>query len=217
MSCRTCGGTGQVQEVRRSIFGQLMTAQPCGTCRGTGLEITDPCTVCNGQGRVLDRAEIPLDVPPGVADTMDMRVPAQGHAGVAGGDGGDLYVSLRVEPSPVFERSGQDLFAVLEVAMTQAALGAELDVETIDGAESVRLEPGTQSGEVIRVRGRGIPNLQRRGRGDLYLTVRVRTPRELKRDQRKLLEELAEARDEVAGKGVRDAGSLRHPGSGDLG
>jgi molecular chaperone DnaJ len=127
-------------------------------------------------------------------------VPGAGHEGRAGGAAGDLYLSIDVERSAVFERRGQDLFAVLDVPMPQAALGAELEVETLDGIERVSLEPGTESGSLIRLRGKGIPNLGRRGRGDLYLTVHVATPRNLKKEERRLLEQLAELSGEATGK-----------------
>jgi len=210
-TCHTCGGSGQIQEVRRSIFGQLVTAGLCRTCEGTGREIVTPCTVCGGQGRVLDRASVSVDVPAGVADGLELRVQAGGHVGRSGGPAGDLYLSLHVQPHEVFERHGQDLATVLQVEMTQAALGAEIEVETLDGSERVKLEPGTSSGTILRLKGRGIPNLNRRGRGDLFLSVDVRIPDAKDKKQRTLLSELAELRDEAAGKGAVVSGSLRHP------
>lgn len=198
--CRTCGGTGQVQDVRRSIFGTVMTARPCSTCQGTGEEILERCTECRGEGRVTSRSEMPIEIPAGVSDGLELRVPGAGHAGVAGGAPGDLYLSIRVQPHPVFERRGQDLFAELDVSMAQAALGVEAEVPTLDGSERVRVEPGTPSGTVLRLRGKGVPNLGRRGRGDLFLTVNVETPTDLDREERRLLERLAELRSEPAGK-----------------
>jgi molecular chaperone DnaJ len=212
--CRACGGAGQVQEVRRSIFGQLMTSRPCEVCEGTGLEIVQPCEGCAGDGRVPRAERIPVEIPPGVADGMELRVPGGGHAGRAGGSDGDLYVALHVESDVVFERRGQDLHAVLEVSMVQAALGTEAEVETLDGIERVRIDPGTESGTALRLRGKGIPHLRRRGRGDLYLTVHVRMPTGLERDQRELLERLGELRGEASGKGSHTPGRLRHPEAG---
>jgi molecular chaperone DnaJ len=207
--CRTCGGAGQVQDVRRSIFGTVMTSQPCPACTGTGEEILDRCERCFGEGRVRTTRSVPVEVPPGVADGLELRVPGAGNAGRAGGAVGDLYLSISVEPSPVFERKGQDLFAVLDVSVPQAALGAELDVETVDGPERLRLEPGTESGERIRLKGKGVPNLGRRGRGDLFLTVHVETPKALSKQERSLLRELAALRGEDAAK--RLPGRLRRP------
>jgi molecular chaperone DnaJ len=213
IGCRTCGGTGVVQEMRRSIFGQLMTSGECLVCRGTGLEITDPCTTCGGEGRVAAERTVPVDVPPGVADGIELRVAGAGHAGRGAGPTGDLYLTLRVEASPVFERRGQDLVAALDISMAQAALGVDVEVDTLDGAEVVRIEPGTESGSILRLRGRGIPNLNRRGRGDLFVRVNVRVPRDLKRKERELLERLAELRGEPAGKEWSRA-PLHHPGDG---
>jgi molecular chaperone DnaJ len=211
IACRTCGGVGEVQAVRRSVFGTVMTATACSTCRGTGQEILDPCDRCRGDGRVRERAAIAADIPAGVSDGMELRVQGGGHEGLLGGGPGDLYVSIAVEPAMAFERRGQDLFTVLDVRMTQAALGAEFVIETLDGPETIKIDPGTESGTVVRVKGRGVPNLNRRGRGDLYVTVHVLTPRDLSRGERKLLEELAELRDEPAGRGGRTDGELRRP------
>jgi molecular chaperone DnaJ len=211
--CHTCGGSGQVQDVRRSIFGTVMTAQPCGTCQGTGEEIVSPCSTCHGRARVAVQATIPIDIPAGVSDGMELRVGAGGHAGIAGGPQGDLYLSIRVEEDQVFERRGPDVFAVLDVPMVRAALGGEVEIETLDGPERVAIDAGTESGTTVRLRGKGIPNLGRRGRGDLFLTIAVQTPRDLSRDQRKLVEELARLRGEAAGKKSSSAGTLRRPGS----
>ena len=210
-SCRTCGGTGETQEVRRSIFGTIMTASPCRTCGGTGSEILDPCTRCRGRGRVTAPDTVTVDIPAGVAEGLELRVSGAGNAGPVGGPPGDLYVGIRVEPSLAFERRGADLFAILDVPLTQAALGAEVAFETLDGTERVRVEPGTESGELIRLRGKGVPNLNRRGRGDLYVTVHVTVPKDLKRDERKLLEQLAEARGERSTKKDPTTTELRRP------
>lgn len=207
--CHTCGGAGQVQDVRRSIFGTVMTSQPCPTCYGTGEEVLDRCERCFGEGRVRTRRSIPVDVPAGVADGLELRVPGAGNAGRATGPVGDLYLSISVDPSPVFERKGQDLYAVLDVSVSQVSLGADLEVQTVDGPERVRLEAGTESGHVIKLRGKGVPNLGRRGRGDLFLTVHVETPRGLSKQERRLLEELAALRGEDSRKGV--SGRLRRP------
>jgi molecular chaperone DnaJ len=209
--CRTCGGTGQIQDVRRSIFGTVMTAQTCPVCGGVGEEIVERCASCRGEGRLRVSRPIPVEIPAGVSDGMDLRVPGAGNAGTGGGPPGDLYLSITVEPSPVFERRGDDLAAVLEVSMVQAALGAELEVETLDGTERVRLEPGTQSGAVIQLRGKGMPHLDRRGRGDLLLTVHVRTPTDLRREERQLLERMAELRGEPVGKHAVARGTMRRP------
>jgi molecular chaperone DnaJ len=209
IACRRCGGAGEVQSVRRSIFGTVMTASPCGTCGGTGEEIPDRCERCFGEGRTRTSATVTFDVPAGVDDGMDLRVAGQGHAGVGGGPDGDLIVRLSVDPSLGFERRGQDLHAVLDVSITQAALGGKVEVETLDGPETIRIEPGTESGTILRLRGLGVPNLQRRGRGDLFVTVHVVPPADLSKEERALLERLAELRGE---RGGPLTGELRRPG-----
>ncbi len=207
--CATCGGSGQVQEMRRSIFGTVMTAQPCPTCGGTGEQVLSPCARCRGEGRVRTSTVVPADVPAGVGDGLELHVAAAGNAGRAGGPPGDLYLSIGVESSPVFDRRGQDLFATLDLSIAQAALGVDLEVETVDGPKRVKIHAGTESGTVIRLKDHGVPNLGRRGRGDLFLTVHVETPRELSKRERQLLEELAALRGEDVGKGV--PGRLRKP------
>lgn len=207
--CRSCQGTGQVQDVRRSIFGTMMTTHLCASCEGTGEEILDRCSGCRGAGRVAFERTLPVDVPSGVSDGLELRVTGVGHAGRAGGPAGDLYLSISVASSEVFERRGENLLATLDVSMVQAALGAELEVETLDGGERIKLEPGTESGTVIRLRGKGIPHLGRRGRGDLFLTVYVETPKGLKKDERALLEQLAKLRGEDAKKGLVASARLR--------
>ena len=211
-ACRTCGGTGEMQEARRSIFGTIMTASPCRTCGGTGAEILDPCTRCRGRGRIETPDTVTVDIPAGVSDGLELRVAAAGNGGPGGGPAGDLYLGIRVEPSPAFERRGQDLFAVLDVSFAQAALGAEVEFEALDGTERVRIEPGTESGELLRLRGKGVPHLNRRGRGDLYVTVHVTVPKDLRRDERKLVEQLAELRGERTGRKGSAGGRLRRPG-----
>jgi molecular chaperone DnaJ len=207
--CGTCGGTGQIQDVRRTIFGTVMTAQPCPVCGGTGEQVLSPCTTCRGEGRLRSSAVVPVDVPAGVSDGLELHVAGAGNAGRAGGGPGDLYLSISVEPSRVFERRGHDLFATLDVSVAQAALGVELEVETVDGPERVKVPAGTESGSVLRLKDHGVPNLGRRGRGDLFLTVHVETPRNLSRKERALLEDLAALRGEDVGKGV--PGRLRKP------
>ena len=209
--CTRCGGSGEIQEMQRSIFGTIMTAHPCPQCEGVGEEVESPCTECRGDGRVSRKQTVTVEVPPGVSDGMELQVAAAGDSGRHGGGPGDLYLNIKVKPHPVMERRAYDLHAILDVPMTQAALGTELDVETLDGNERVKLYPGTQSGEVIRLRGRGVPQLGRRGRGDLYLTVHVRTPEGLRREERQIVSRLAEMRGDVPARGYPRTGRLRRP------
>jgi molecular chaperone DnaJ len=211
VACRTCGGAGQVQAVRRSVFGTVMTASPCTACRGTGQGVLDPCEACFGEGRRRKQATVTIDIPAGVSDGMELRVAGNGHAGIAGGPAGDLYVGISVEPAEEFDRRGQDLFTVLDISMTQGTLGAELEIEGLDGPERISVEPGTASGTVVRIKGGGVPNVNRRGRGDLYVTLHVVTPEHLSREERKLWERLAELRGETSSKREPAPGRLRRP------
>ena len=211
VACRTCNGAGEVQSVRRSVFGTVMTSAPCSTCGGTGQEIPDKCQACAGNGRVRSAETVTVDIPAGVSDGMELRVSGNGHAGANGGPAGDLYVGIAVEEALAFDRRGQDLWTVLDITMTQAALGAVLLIETMDGIERITVEAGTESGSVVRLKGNGVPNVNRRGRGDLYVTLHVVTPRTLSREERRLLEQLASLRGEGAPKSDPPRGELRRP------
>lgn len=207
--CGRCGGTGEIQDVSRSVFGTVMTARPCTVCEGTGEEIAAPCTACGGEGRTAKRQTVSVEVPAGVADGMELRVSQGGQGGRHGGQAGDLYVGLRVRPHPVFERRGQDLVCSLPVPMTVAALGAEVEIPTLDGTEKIRLDAGVGSGTLLRLRGRGVPHIGRRGRGDLLVTVVVETPRPSSKEERAALERLAELRGEKPGRGAIIPGELK--------
>jgi molecular chaperone DnaJ len=194
--CTTCGGSGEVSDVRRSVFGTVMTSRLCGTCEGTGEEIASPCRECGGGGRIPTQQTVSVEVPAGVADGMDLRIESGGEDGRGGGPSGDLYLTLAVRPHHVFDRRGQDLVCLLELPMTAAALGADVEVETLDGPATLKVPPGTRAGSVLRLRGKGLPHLGRRGRGDLLLRVDLDVPPRLARKERELLESLADLRDE---------------------
>ena len=206
--CSTCGGSGEVSDVRRSVFGTVMTSRTCGTCEGTGEEITSPCLTCRGDGRVSSERIVTVEVPAGVADGMELRMEGAGEDGRGGGPQGDLYLTLAVDPHPVFERRGQDIVGVLEVPVMAAVVGVEVEVDTLDGPATVTVSPGTRAGTVLRVKGAGVPNLGRRGRGDLLLQVDLDVPAKLGREERRLVEDLAERRGE---RGTL-RGRLRPPG-----
>ncbi len=196
VTCSVCGGAGEVRRVRQSILGQMVTATPCSRCGGTGEQIASPCPDCRGDGRRTTEKTFVVEIPGGVADGQTLRLTGRGAAGVRGGPAGDLFVHLRVRPHPLFRREGDDLQMALHVAMTQAALGAHITVDTLDGPEEVTIAPGTASGRQIRLRARGVPHLQGRGRGDLVVTVVVDTPTDLSRAQEEMLRQLAAERGE---------------------
>ena len=207
--CTHCGGTGEIQDMSRSIFGTVMTARACATCEGTGEEIASRCRDCQGHGRLPVAQTTTVDIPAGVSGGTQLRVASGGEAGRQGGGSGDLYLSLHVKPHPIFERRGDDLVCALSVPLTQAALGAEMEIQTLDGPEKVRIEPGTESGSLLRLRGHGVPHLGRRGRGDLFVSVAVETPMPRSKEERALLERLAEIRGEHWDKKKGPAGRLR--------
>jgi molecular chaperone DnaJ len=197
--CGECGGSGQVQRVRQSILGQMVTAGPCQRCGGVGETIAEPCSDCRGEGRRTEERTYTVEIPAGVDDGTTLRLSGRGAAGPRGGGQGDLYVHLRVRGHERFARAGTDLVHELHVPMTQAALGAHLRYETLDGEEDLVVPAGTQTGRVFRLRGRGVPHLDGRGRGDLLVRVVVDTPTGLDREEEQLLRRLAELRgDDVA-------------------
>lgn len=195
-TCSGCGGAGEVRRVRQSILGQMVTASPCPRCNGQGQEISTPCPSCRGEGRRTEEKTYEVDIPAGVDDGTQLRLPGRGGAGPRGGPLGDLYLHTRVRPHERFRRNGQDLIADLHVPMTQAALGAHLTFETLDGSEDLALPPGTQSGRVFELRGRGVPGGRGRARGDLLVQVFVDTPTDLGKEEQELLRRFAVLRGE---------------------
>lgn len=195
--CQQCGGAGQVRQVRQSILGQMVTAVPCPACRGAGEIIADPCTDCGGDGRVVTDKTYTVDIPAGVDTGSTLRLTGMGAAGVRGGGLGNLFVHVRVEPHERFERHGDDLVHQLSIPVTQAALGAVLDFSTLDGDEELVIPRGTQTGKVFRLRGRGVPHVRGRGRGDLLVEVFVDTPTDLSDAVEEALRRMAEERGEV--------------------
>jgi molecular chaperone DnaJ len=198
MSCSECKGSGELHRVRQSILGQVVTAVPCRRCGGRGEVISSPCADCRGDGRITEARTFSVDVPAGVDHGSTLRLSGRGSAGPRGGPPGDLYVHLAVQPDDAFVRVGDDLQAELHVSMAQAALGATPDFETLDGTETLAVAPGTQTGHLIRLRGRGVPHVRGRGRGDLVVQVVVDTPTQLSKTQEDLLRQFAaESGDDV--------------------
>ncbi len=189
-TCARCGGAGQLQAVTRTPFGQMMRTVVCDTCHGDGRSASQPCGECRGRGRRAVMRTVTVDVPAGIADGQRIRVGGKGHAGGAGTPAGDLYVLMGVRPDERFVREGDDLITALDVSAPLAALGARLDAPTLEGTTEVQIHPGTQPGEVLTVRGQGMPSLRRGRRGDLHVVVNVVVPRRLSSEQRELLERL---------------------------
>lgn len=199
--CGECGGTGEVRQVRRTMLGNMMTASACARCGGTGEIIPQPCPTCRGRGRVPVAETLTVSIPAGVDDGAQLRVGGRGEAGVRGGRSGDLYVAIAIEEHPTFRRAGDNLGCEIEVPMTVAALGGSVQVPTIDGElETIEIREGTQSGEVQRLRNRGMPRLGGRARGEMVVLLKVVTPTKLDEEQAELLNQLAKLRDEHAGR-----------------
>jgi molecular chaperone DnaJ len=185
-SCRTCGGRGQV----RYQQGFFSIARTCPTCHGAGSVISDPCANCRGEGRVVQQKTIDAKIPAGVEDGTRIRFTGVGEAGVHGGPAGDLYLVLRVKQHTFFDQQGNDLYCVVPISFTQAAVGTEIQVPTLEGEQTLKIPEGTQSGTILKLRGKGVPVLNGHGKGNLFVEVRVQTPTKLTKRQRELLEEL---------------------------
>jgi molecular chaperone DnaJ len=195
--CGTCNGAGEVRQVQRSMLGQFVSVRPCPDCGGAGERILNPCSECSGEGRVRTDRTVQLQVPAGVSTDDYLKLSGRGNAGRGGGPRGDVLVLVEVESDPRFQRVGDDLVYNLAVTMSQAALGADIEVPTIiDGNAMLKIPQGIQSGQALRLRGRGMPRLRDSGRGDQVVRVLVWTPTSLTREERDLLEQLREVESE---------------------
>ncbi len=192
-TCPTCGGSGQLRAVSRTPFGQVVRATVCDACNGDGRIPKNPCPECGGRGRKVQRVKLSVDVPAGIDDGQRIRITGRGHAGDHGGAAGDLYVQVRVREDPRFVRHEDDLVTVVDVAAPLAALGTTVMVPTIEGETELEITAGIQPNETLTVRGQGMPALGGRRRGDLRVVVNVVTPRHLKREQKELLQQLADS------------------------
>jgi molecular chaperone DnaJ len=194
--CTDCGGSGEVRVVRQTVLGQMVSASVCRTCGGQGEVIASPCPTCSGAGRLIEDTTYTVDVPAGVDEGSTLRLTGRGAVGMRGGAPGDLYVRLRVKPHDRFERHGDDLVHALPVSMAQATLGAHNMLETLDGFEDLVIPRGTQSGKVFKLKHRGVPRLDGRGRGDLLVQVNVQIPTSLDEESEDLLRRFATVRGE---------------------
>lgn len=191
VTCSNCNGSGEVRRAARSMFGQFVQVGPCPTCRGEGHVITTPCEVCRGEGRIKGERTVAVDIPKGVSSQHYLTLREQGTPGPRGGSPGDLIVMIEVKPDDRFERNGDDLVVELPLSFSQAALGFDATVPTPYGDEGLTVPPGTQSGTMLRLRGKGLPKLGTAGVGDLHVNVFVWTPDDLTDTQRALFAELA--------------------------
>ena len=190
--CPDCRGTGTVTQAQRTPFGVMQSQGPCQKCRGTGKIIHQPCPDCHGSGRIRKRRTIQVNIPAGIDNGQTISLRGQGHAGSNGGPSGDLLITVMVRPHEIFRREGTSVFCEAPITFTQAVLGAELEIPTIDGRVKYTIPEGTQTGTVFRLRGKGIPVLNGRGRGDQYVTVTIETPRDLNREQKEALKKFSE-------------------------
>ncbi len=191
-TCPDCHGTGQIKTTQRTILGMMSTSSPCSRCRGTGKIIKDPCPSCRGAGSLRKQRMITVQIPAGIDHGQTISVRGEGNAGQNGGPAGDIFVTVNVTPHEIFKRRGQDVMVELPVTFVQAALGAELEAPSIDGKISYNMPEGTQPDTVFRIRGKGIPNLNGRGRGDQFIKVKIEIPRNLTREQKDILRQFEE-------------------------
>ena len=192
-TCPDCHGSGQVKVTQRTPFGMISSAKPCTRCGGKGKVINNPCSKCHGNGRISVPKKIKVTVPAGIDDGQTLQVSGQGHAGVNGGPSGDLHVNVTVRPDPIFERDGYDIHTDIPITYTQAVLGDEITVPTIDGKVKYTVPEGTQNGTTFRFKGKGVKKINRSDRGDQYVHVTIEVPKNLSKKQKDLLREFEES------------------------
>jgi molecular chaperone DnaJ len=196
VACARCNGTGRIQQVARGILGEFVRQSNCPQCNGAGRTVEKLCEDCDGAGQTLEDGRLEVEIPAGIHDGQRIRMSGEGHAGPPGGRAGDAYVNVHVRPHERFVREGNDIFSQVDLTIVQAAVGATVPVETLDGTEELEFEPGTQPGGVRVLRGKGMPVLQGFGRGDHRVLINVTVPRRLTAEQRRLLEEFEQLSDE---------------------
>lgn len=189
-TCATCNGAGHVTRVTQTFLGSMQTSSPCPTCGGEGKTIKNPCSVCSGSGLVKKAEEISFHIPAGVAQGMQLTVQGKGNAAKGGGVNGDLLVVIEEEPHPELQRDGNDLIYSLFISIPDAVLGAQLEIPSVDGKLRIKVDAGTQSGRILRLRGKGLPDVNGYGRGDLLVYIQIWTPKKLDKKEKELLESL---------------------------
>ncbi|MBQ5842400.1 MAG: molecular chaperone DnaJ [Clostridia bacterium] len=192
-TCKTCNGTGTVRTIQRTPFGSMQSQRPCSACKGTGKIVKDPCTECKGSGVNRIKKKLSVNIPAGIDDEQRVILRGQGNHGSNGGPAGDLYVEVRVKPHKLFVREGNDIHYEMPISYAEAVLGAKLTVPTLEGESEFSIPEGTQSGSVFSLRGKGIPQVHGKGRGDIYVTVTVEVPKGLNSKQKELLKQFDEA------------------------
>jgi len=189
--CKECNGTGQKQYRQSTPFGQFVNVKTCDACRGEGKIISDPCTQCSSRGRVRKNVKIVVNIPAGIDDKQTISLRGEGSRGIRGGHAGDLYITIKVKPHAIFKRKGYDITCDVPITFTQAVLGAELDIPTLEGKIKYNIPEATQTGTTFRIRGKGIPYIRGGGRGDLYFSAHVEVPKRLNEQQKELLRNFA--------------------------
>jgi molecular chaperone DnaJ len=207
-----CAGRGEVQSVQRSFLGQVMTSRPCPQCQGFGTLIPHPCPECSGDGRVRTRRTITVKVPPGVDTGTRIQLSGEGEVGPGGGQPGDLFLEIVETPHEIFSRQGDDLHCTVTLPMTAATLGTAVDLETLDGLERIDVKSGTQSGQTVTLRQKGVAHLRGSGRGDLHVHIDVATPTKLDAQQEELIRQLAALRGETTAITTVQAGRVEQSG-----
>ncbi len=192
-TCSTCGGSGQVTRVSNTFLGQMQTVTTCPSCNGEGKTITQKCTTCHGEGIVKEEEVIPISIPGGVAEGMQMTVSGKGNAARRGGVNGDLLVIIQEEPHPELIRDGNDLLYNLHISIPQAALGDTVEIPTVEGKVKIKIESGTQPGKILRLRNKGLPDVNGYQKGDLLVSINVWIPKQLTKEESKLIEKLGES------------------------
>jgi len=206
--CPDCRGSGSVRTTQRTPFGMTQTSSPCSKCRGTGRIIHQPCPTCRGMGNIRRQHKINVTIPAGIDDGQSVSLRGQGSAGSNGGPAGDLLVTVIVRPHARFERDGNSVLLEQEISYAQAVLGAEIEVPTLDGRVKLTIPEGTQTGAIFRLRGKGIPYLRGSGRGDQFVSVNIRVPKNLTGSQKELLRQFAASMGDLDDSGIKTSGGI---------